>query len=94
MKTPEEMSTEELKAEIKKFEEETKAARQREEVTAFHDGFRFKTTMWIHPMSGDDYESSYYSETPISTAKISSYLRNSEVKDDFIVKRLTRGGAE
>lgn len=59
-----------------------------EEIKMKAKGWNFKTTFWIHPTRGDDYQKVIFSKNLLTEDQRNTILKNSRVKTDFQVKEI------
>lgn len=69
--------------EIRKIEEEINKKERQQETEMRAKGFKFKTTLWIHPRKGDDYSTFAYTNIRPTASDIAKWLKRSAVKNDY-----------
>lgn len=53
-------------------------------------GYTHRIVAWIHPQYGDDYQVQAYSDGPFTKADIRDILKDSRVKNDYVVTELAK----
>jgi len=53
-------------------------------------GYKHRLSAWIHPSEGDDYQVQAYATSAFTKADIRDILKDSRVKNDYVVTELTK----
>jgi ectoine hydroxylase-related dioxygenase (phytanoyl-CoA dioxygenase family) len=74
-------------AKIEAKQAKEKAAR---DAKMIRQGYTHRLDAWIHPTRGDDYQVQAYAKGAFTKADIRDILKESRVKDDYVITKLTK----